>query len=251
MDIEHGILTALKEYLALDDKSAAVMAEYAKQTWQPLPRPGLVKYLNVVGFAPNIGVAADILEALCCNPLRIGKSNLTLSAFIEMLSLYPAVPILSQDDFPAASAELEQVLLSGVNSNSRLFRMVQTRTKLEPRHYDVYGYKVILGEVHNLAMPRCTTVSVQRNTNLVYSNYFEDLETLHDFALKSWGQQLFWDRASYLTNTSVEDARSSAQLERDADVIKVALQQATLDSRKSLVCVLQIELRKREKASKS
>lgn len=258
IEIRDEIKLWMHEYLNLNPDDETRLLDWAEATWKPLPVPGAVKYLQVVGGAQDgILRAADLLEAICFHPLRLTCFTSSSAAIVALVGLHPCVPLIDLDEFAQDRIELERFLSIGAESDRSVLQMVEKRGRMRTEAFSVYGYKVLLARraSQNPAITlRSTTIHLSPLRAIANRNdlngYYPEIEALQAAVLRAWGDHKFFERVSDLVNTSVDDARSSANLERNESVLRVALQQAILANRKSLANLLRTELRKREKAVK-
>ena len=251
------IQDVLRQYLDITAEDAVQVVNWARQTWYPITEPRKEMYLQLVSDDDAVlACARDFMEAIVFNPLRLSKFIGSYAAILDLVDLHRCVPIVSEDDFETGRGEYEHFLANGANSHNKIILMhVVGRKKIKPRAYDIYGYKVILGK-QAIGYPtiawRCLTVKINSNSrDLTVLDVFRELDQIEEDVLFAWGNQEFWNRVSGLIHTSVEDARSTANLMKDTDAIKLALQQASLEGRKSLSHMLRTKLRKCEKVKKS
>ena len=157
LEIKEQVQNFIHKYLDVSPEVEAVIADYALQTWQPLPN--VVKYLRFLGnYATGKTRAGAVMAAICKNAVKV--SGYSPSALMVTMDEKGIVPIFDDVDF---DRDIKTILIAGNMKNQKIFKMMEHEGKNIPVSFYVFGYKVILSRKSfrdGALEARCITVKM-------------------------------------------------------------------------------------------
>ena len=159
-EIKEQVQNFIHKYLDVSPEAEAVIADYALQTWRPLPN--LVKYLQFIGdYSTGRTRAGAVMAAICRNAFKtsVNASSSSLVAIIDERGA--CVPIFDETD--SMNDEVSVILKVGSMKDQKIIKMMEHEGKYVPVSFDVFGYKVILSRkpFRDVALEaRCITVKM-------------------------------------------------------------------------------------------
>lgn len=138
-DIQKQVHNFIHKYLDVQPNEKAYIANYALETWRPLPYA--VSYLRFFGnHATGKTRAGKVMEAICKNAVMV--SGYSPAALLLEMDEKGIVPIF--DDINLENEEIGQILSVGSVKGTRIVRMMEHEAQYVAVHFDVFGYKIIL-----------------------------------------------------------------------------------------------------------
>lgn len=156
-EIKEQVQNFIHKYLDVSPEAEAAIADYALQTWQPLPNQ--VKYLRFLGnYSTGKTTAGAVMAAICKNAVKV--SGYSPAALMVTMDEKGIVPIFDDVDF---DGDIKAILISGNMKNQKIFKMMEHEGKHVPVSFDVFGYKVICSRTpfRDVTLEaRCITVNM-------------------------------------------------------------------------------------------